>query len=125
MSYCRWSSHDFQCDVYVFADAQGGWTTHVRSRRVVLTPERRASLPSQVSLEDPGWSDAILARHTALYRLLESAPREQLTAPSAGESFHDATAGGCAERLERLRAEGLWVPQDAIDALRAEDAPGL
>lgn len=30
MSYCRWSSDNFKCDVYVYADVSGGWTTHVK-----------------------------------------------------------------------------------------------
>lgn len=39
-----------------------------------------------------------------------------------GGTYLDFTAGACANRLERLRAEGLRVPQRAIDRLRKEDA---
>ena len=40
--------------------------------------------------------------------------------PEDGETFNDATAGDCADRLEYLRALGYQVPQYAIDALREE-----
>lgn len=29
MSYCRFSSEDYQCDVYAYADVAGGYTIHV------------------------------------------------------------------------------------------------
>lgn len=32
MSYCRWSSDDFECDLYCYADVRGGYTTHVAGR---------------------------------------------------------------------------------------------
>jgi hypothetical protein len=41
MSYCRWSSNDFQCDVYVYEDVAGGWTTHVACNRVVYSEPLR------------------------------------------------------------------------------------
>src|ERR1044071_191187 len=35
MSYCRFSSLNWSCDVYAYADVAGGYTIHVaRSRRV-------------------------------------------------------------------------------------------
>ena len=36
MSYCRWSSDDFQCDVYVYESVAGGFVTHVAANRVVF-----------------------------------------------------------------------------------------
>ena len=35
MSYCRFSSEDFSCDVYVYDDAMGGTTVHVAGNRYV------------------------------------------------------------------------------------------
>jgi len=49
----------------------------------------------------------------------------ELSLPSAGMSFNDATPGDCADRLEALRAEGFDVPQHAIDALREEHAESV
>lgn len=33
MSYCRWSSDNFECDLYCYSDVNGGYTTHVAGRR--------------------------------------------------------------------------------------------
>lgn len=38
MSYCRFSSDLWQCDVYVYEDCDGGWTTHVASARLRHEP---------------------------------------------------------------------------------------
>ena len=44
MSYCRWSSDNFQCDVYCYADVSGGYTTHVKDGKTYndATPEQAA-----------------------------------------------------------------------------------
>lgn len=43
MSYCRWSSNDFQCDLYCYEDINGGWTTHIAGSKLIprepLPPE--------------------------------------------------------------------------------------
>ena len=33
MSYCRWSTDNFKCDLYCYEDVNGGFTTHVASNR--------------------------------------------------------------------------------------------
>jgi hypothetical protein len=35
MSYCRWSSDNWKCDLYCYADCYGGYTTHVAGNRIV------------------------------------------------------------------------------------------
>jgi hypothetical protein len=114
MSYCRWSSDDFQCDVYVY-DGGGGWTTHVAGNRPVgavpATPE-----PNSGNFQE------FMAAHRAQMAFLETCERANITLPHAGESFHDDTPGECADRLDMLRALGYKVPQYAIDELRLEQA---
>lgn len=121
MSYCRWSSDDFQCDVYVYEDVCGGWTTHVADRRRVIPADVLASLPV-------GNTDDVMtyfARNSALMQWMDNneAGYVQLPEPNAGQSFNDDTPGACADRLEALRTEGFNVPQYAIDELRAEAEP--
>jgi hypothetical protein len=113
MSYCRWSSDDFQCDVYVYADAGGGWTTHVAGNRVVY----KEPLPPVVSYEDP---EAWATRHNYVMRMVDAADRVPIDLLEAGETYNDPTAAACADRLETLRAAGFVVPQYAIDELRKE-----
>lgn len=115
MSYCRWSSDDFQCDVYVYEHVHGGFVTHVAGNR--RTPSE--PFPPQVSITD---IDAYIARRKIVDAMLEATERKPIGLPHDGESFNDDTASECADRLERLRALGYNVPQRAIDALREEAA---
>lgn len=120
MSYCRWSSDDWRSDVYVFADSRGGWTTHVASRRhnlagVDFPPPVRIS-PDSTEAERKAW----IARHRLVESMVERATLEPIGGPADGEEFNDPTPGACADRLLTLRGQGYWVPQYAVDALRAE-----
>lgn len=113
MSYCRWSSDDYQCDVYVYA-SDGGWVTHVAGRRPVFKPP----LPPVVGYGvDP---DSWMARHILVGEMLERAEMVDIGGDHDGESAVDSTPDECADRLEYLRACGYNVPQYAIDRLRKE-----
>lgn len=145
MSYCRWSSDFWQCDVYVYEDVNGGWTTHVAGRRMKHTPPPElVAMPCSTGAE---W----LARHLAEEAWRDSLPSDEIPCTyalpgggskpgtmkmlkdseylalatigvEAGQSFSDPTPLACAERLEALKAKGFNVPQSAIDALRSEAA---
>lgn len=126
MSYCRWSSDAFQCDVYVYEDASGGWTTHVAGRRVKhAPPESLTSMKVTASTALDYWA-ALDAWRGSLPKDEHGdiADSEYLAlkdiGPEAGESYNDPTPSECADRLEGLRAKGFNVPQYAIDALREE-----
>lgn len=116
MSYCRWSSDDFDCDVYVYEDTAGGWTTHVAGMRVSID---RSGLPP----EDADVVGSWIGRYQAVMDLVQFAGRQPIGLPHDGETFSDPTPGACADRLEELRALGYHVPQWAIDELRKEHEP--
>jgi hypothetical protein len=142
MSYCRWSSNNWMCDVYVYADVSGGYTTHIaRSRRAVapipdlpldkvpsfggkLSKEKREMVyPSRLhkacaSLAFRAW--ALWHRHVHM-RSLDRIPLRPIGGPYDGKTFNDDTPGQCALRLSNLKAMGYAVPQSAIDALWEED----
>ena len=140
MSYCRFSSMNWMCDVYVYADVNGGWSTHIAGRRKMFPPI--PELPLSLFNFKGRWSKKkrkviypdrkteIIAHawfwiwskwhrwvHQFSYSLI---PFKSLNLPHDGEYFTDNTAGECADRLERLRDIGYIVPQYAIDSLRGE-----
>jgi hypothetical protein len=115
MSYCRWSSDDSQCDVYVYEDCAGGFTTHVAGRRRVF----KEPLPPVVPMDEE-LKDEYFERYGKVNKMVDEAELVDIDLPYAGESFNDDTAGECADRLEELRGIGYIVPQYAIDALREE-----
>ena len=115
MSYCRFSSDDYQCDVYCYEDSSGGFTTHVAGNRPLLD----GTLPPVAPFSDTA---AWIERHEKVMRWVKTADRTKIGLPFDGEGFNDPTASGCADRLEWLRGLGYNVPQYAIDALREEAA---
>ena len=115
MSYCRWSSMDYQCDLYVYEHCDGGFVTIVAKNRVVFAEP----LPSEVPF-DADHCHEWYARHQQVMDLVGRSERRPIGLPHDGESFNDPSPADCADRLERLRALGYKVPQRAIDALRGE-----
>lgn len=129
MSYCRWSSDDHQCDVYVWADCDGGYRTELAGRRRVF----KVPMPPPVTLpvgepdspERAAWAEATVDRMAAVSRLVDDETQFDwldLPTPDGGHSYWHDTADECADNLERLRALGFNVPQYAIDGLRVEAA---
>ena len=117
MSYCRWSSDQFQCDVYVYEDCNGGWTTHVAGMRSVeLSPK----MPWRW-LKVPIIGALMWRRYTRLSKhWSETRTLVEIGLPHDGESFNDHCPICCADRLVELRDMGYNVPQYAIDSLMAE-----
>lgn len=133
------------CDVYVYEDVGGGWTTHVAGRRRAIPPI--PDLQGSLSMALHRWSGCYWNRESRamvyplrwrsmVYRLwghlstfwhdrvhmgsLHLIPLRPIGLPHDGESFNDPSPSDCADRLERLRSMGYKVPQYAIDALRSE-----
>ena len=98
MSYCRFSSDGFQCDVYVYQSDEG-YITHVAANR---RPRRITNMDDRKEFDDP-----------------TNAP-VKIGLSEDGHTFVDATPGECAARLTWLHSLGYHVPQEAIDDLRAE-----
>ena len=146
MSYCRWSSMNWKCDVYVYADVSGGYTTHVAGNRRALPPmpdiigerfsmwlhrwsgcewdkdKHKFVYPIRYRAMLYGlWLQFVSFWHNRIHMgSLHLIPSRPIGLPHDGETFNDETPTECAATLERLRAIGYVVPQDAIDSLRAE-----
>ena len=115
MSYCRWSSDDYQCDVYCYADCGGGYTTHVASARYVF----KSPLPAPVPF-DKGHVTEWMERHNEVSQMLRIAEVKPIGLEYDGKTFNDATAQEAAETLAMLKDAGYNVPQYVIDAFEEE-----
>jgi hypothetical protein len=115
MSYCRLSSDDYQCDVYVY-DADNGIATFVAARKHVFAEP----LPEPVPIEDV---DAWLERYVAVQKIVDGAELVPIGLPYDGEFRDGQTPDEAAAWLEELRDTGYRVPQYAIDGLREEAEP--
>lgn len=139
---------NWMCDVYVYEDVSGGWTTHVASNRRPLPPipdltfctlsmalhrwsgyewdreTRKGVYPSAWRGFVYGvWCGFTAFWHNRIHMgTLHLIPSLAIGLPHDGESFNDATPVECADRLEHLREIGYIVPDFAISALREENA---
>lgn len=115
MSYCRWSTDDFLCDLYIWDDVAGHTAVAVASRRVVY----EAPLPDPIPW-DPERIEEILARQQAVRKLPHHF--EDIDLPYAGQTFHEPDQKAAADRVAELRALGYCCPDGIEQALReAED----
>lgn len=112
MAYCRWSSDNFQCDVYVYEDVKGGWTTHVAGSRRKYLYTLPPGLPDDAEplAAFKRWKLVMNAQHDLI----------GIDLPHAGETFNDPTPWACAQRLKELKSIGFNVPDGVIQELEAE-----
>lgn len=120
MSYCRWSSLDYTCDVYVY-ESDNGWETNVASRRVVW----KIDLPPPALVEgtDPERYLLWMQRGTVVKQLYDDGANwywYKLPKKWSGKSFTDSSPGECAARLIEMKTDGLVVPYWAIEDLLAD-----
>lgn len=115
MSYCRFSSDNFKCDVYCYESAHGGFVIHVaKNRRVGATPI--PELPPLLSVTPEEFREA----HKRQSEWLNTAVVVPIGLPDDGETYDADTAEETANMLISLRAKGYRVPQYAIDTLLEE-----
>ncbi len=138
MSYCRWSSMDFQCDLYVYESVHDCWTLHVAGRRRIL-PEGYPRTSDFVTATDEKWVEQWIACREAQEEFdakhyptvddqldqsdhYEWIDLSEVSPKYAGESFDVATPGEAADLLEDMKSEGLQFPESIIEELRKEQA---
>lgn len=119
MSYCRWSTQGFRCDLYCYEDSRGGWTTHVASKKTVPDPPEELPMPS--NKDGPEW-EAWLANHKAIRDYLDVAERAPLGGPHDGATFNDPTLEAFRSRLLSLRQDGYRFPDSVLQEVDEEIA---
>ncbi len=111
MSYCRWSSDGFNCDVYVYESATC-FVCHVAGNRI------KGKAPKY------WWKDITEAEFIKAYAeysdFMEKVERVPIDHPMAGETIETDEPGEMATQLGKLLTEGLHVPLYAIAALVEE-----
>lgn len=123
MSYCRWSTDCFRCDVYAYADVSGVWAVHVASLKRDVPLDWRDPLDVLMTGFDKNNTADIEARMTEYRRVqaaLDKLPLIELSAPSAGRTFYEPSLEAFKQRMLALRAEGLRFPDQVFRAIDDE-----
>ena len=116
MSYCRWSSDDYQCDLYVY-ESSDGFVIHVASNRPVYDEP----LPPPAPAPNVDF-DAWYARQQKVSEMVERARREPIGLPHDGETFVLDEPGEAADKLVEIKTAGYRFPDRVIDYLREDQA---
>lgn len=122
MSYCRWSSDNWKCDLYCYADINGGWTTHVANRRHtgdIPTDRFDDFIDGKITAKE-------FARlHKKHMDAVESSTLVAIGLAHDSATFSDATLEEFKNRLLMLRQEGYRFPDYVIDEIDEEIAESL
>lgn len=121
MSYCRWSSDNWECDVYCYEDVSGGWTTYVAGRRRIFPkdfPKVQDGLSTESLINTWEAQSNWFREHEDSQEWLDL---EEIS-PYAGESFNDPSLKSFRERLVTLRDSGLNVPDYVFKKIDEEIA---
>ena len=116
MSYCRWSSDDYRCDLYCY-ETNSHFVIEVASYRVGEDLPRIGDYPSGGDLEaHQKW---IRAEEEQM-RILRTMARTPIGGPHDGGSFWVKTLGEFLHILQMLRAEGYNYPNYVLEEVERE-----
>ena len=110
MSYCRWSSDDWKCDLYCYHSVCGGYITHVAGRKhvgVLGNPHKIAS--------KKWW-----LFHEKQMEYLKIAEIEEIGLPYDGKHFSDPDLESFLERVNCLKETGYHVPMYVLEDIENE-----
>jgi hypothetical protein len=127
VSYCRWSSDKYGCDVYVYEDVSGGFTCHVAGRRIINRHEA-PHCPDLIDyprgengeITDEALDDFMVKHRAYMDWLKNDAIRENIGLEFDGKSFNVETATSMGNELKLLQTMGYNVPDYVIEALWEE-----
>lgn len=115
MSYCRWSSDDYQCDLYIYEDVYGCWTTHIACKRRVFKEPIPAPVPMTRENQE-AWRD----RQALVNRMVDEADLVDIGLPLDGKSFNDPTLEDLRYRVKSLIDMGYRVPGKVLERIEQE-----
>ena len=114
MSYCRWSSDDWQCDIYAYEDVYGGYSIHVASNRRVNIE----NIPKADHIKDiPKW---IEAHKKQMEWLDKNNELKKIGLPYDGESFREPNLESFKKRMLQLRKTGYNFPDYVLEQIDDE-----
>ena len=113
MSYCRWSSDNFKCDIYAYEDVKGGYTIHVASNKIVT------KLPKRPKILDCS-AEEYMRREKKFQKAFDKAKHESIGLKYDGESFWCRTLSAFSNKMIELRNEGYRIPDHVFEMIEEE-----
>ena len=117
MSFCRWSSDDFRCDVYAYK-SDAGFIVHVAKSMVLGDIPR---VPFILDVEN----DVFLKAYKAQHEFLETAERKNIGLPHDGETFQYDSLPEMLGGLRDLKNKGYRIPDWVFKEILREITEGM
>ncbi|NOX52987.1 MAG: hypothetical protein GXP27_00830 [Planctomycetes bacterium] len=114
MAYCRWSSMDYQCDLYVYHGPRG-IVIHVATSH----PQFKGPLPPPIPLTKETLNEW-LERDAKISEMLKEADHVPIGGPCDGKNWYDLSYPEAISVLESLKEAGYQFPESVINEIRAE-----
>jgi hypothetical protein len=118
LSYCRWSSDDFLCDLYCYESAQGFITYVANTRPVYLE-----ALPPEIPLREDTLK-SYMERWDKVMDMHHAAEKVPIGLPMDGKDFCDKTLSDFLQTLKMLKGMGYRFPDSVIEAVEEEMRAG-
>lgn len=117
MSYCRFSSDNYNCDIYAFADCYGGYTIHVAKRRYV------GDIPKIPAVTEGNEKEFIeqVKKHN---EFMKTAEQKIIGLPLDGENYSCVNLPEFLEKILEIKEAGYNVPDYVIEDIKAEILEG-
>lgn len=113
MAYCRWSSDNWNCDVYAY-EAENGYHIHVAANRY---PDGSVPIkPAWGSVSTEEWFDA----HNKQLEVIQTISTVKIGGPFDGESFVCGDLDSFLARMRVLSAWGYRIPEMVFDEIENE-----
>lgn len=119
MSYCRWSTDDYQCDVYAYENMDGNVHISVAAMRHDL---ESSVLPRPAPVNITDGVEEFVLRQSEFMQFLETCLVRPIGLPCDGDRYIFTDKAEAADKLQELKDMGYNVPENAINALKEEAA---
>ena len=113
MSYCRWSSDNWQCDLYCYLHVDGYYVTHVAGRK------RIGEIPKVPDIFEVTPKEYFRAYKKQM-KALEKTQLVPIGLAFDGETFEDDDLESFRNRLLWLRNEGYRFPDYVLEEVEME-----
>ncbi len=113
MSYCRWSSDNWKCDLYCYFDGTY-YVTHVASNRIAI------ELPELPELRPDDDMKEWFKVHQKQMKLLDGCERISIGLPYDGNHFDSPTLDDFRDTLLMLREAGYNFPDYVLKEVKEE-----
>jgi hypothetical protein len=115
MSYCRWSSDNWKCDIYAYESCNGGYEIHIAGRkRVGKVPEVDYNLLRDDKIRE------FKKQYNKQMRWLKKAKLKPIGLKYDGKSFHADTLEEFRDTMIMLRNEGYNFPDYVFEDIKVE-----